>query len=273
MHSIRSVGLLAKKENLRAQKLVQVLLPWLKKQNVEAVFSQDKFSSNSIDLLISLGGDGTLLKGVRLLHGTKIPILGINLGQFGFLSELSPDDVEKNLLPFLKGDFRIEERLKLKAAVLKKGGEKVTFHALNDIVLHTSDLARISTYKVWVNGKHLTTLKSDGVLTATPTGSTAYSLAAGGPVVDPKNEVLIFTPICPQGLANRPVIFSQDSVISIELLSLNSEVLLTADGQEGFQLQEGDKIEIQKSDKKAFFARAKKDNYLEILSKKIFLNK
>lgn len=271
MPAIKTVGVFARKENEKAQKIVQKLLPWFEKQKIKTVLVKDTLN-DSFDLIISLGGDGSLLRTVKLVDGAKIPVLSINVGKFGFLAEITPSNLEEQLFPVIKGNFKIEERLKLKAEIIRNDKIKATFHVLNDVVLHSGGIARISEYSVHINDQFLTTLKADGILVATPTGSTAYSLAAGGPVVDPKNEVMILTPICPHQLSNKPIVFTSDTLISIELLSLNNEVLLTADGQEQFKLEKKDVIKVQTSEQKAYFVKTKKDNYIEILGKKIFLS-
>ncbi len=272
MPKLKKVGLFAKKGNERAEKLAQSLLPLFKKKGVQAFYSNTELSTQDLDLLFTFGGDGTFLKSARFLHGSKVPILGVNLGQFGFLSQLLPENIEKKLDSIIEGKFKVEERLKLRSEVIRKNKIQATFHSLNDIVLHTTGVARISKYSVTINSDYLTTLKADGVLVATPTGSTAYAYAAGGPIVEPHNPLMLFAPICPQQLFNRPIVLGKDTQLEIELVAKNSGVLLTSDGQEQHELEVGDKIKVQKSDQVAYFAWLPETHYFEVLRKKILLH-
>src|SRR3989338_2829987 len=268
MAKVKNIGVLVKKENPKAVSFFEKLLLWLKKEGVKVQTSESSFAS--CELLMTLGGDGTFIKGVRFLNGACVPVVGVRLGEYGFLTEISPDHFEKELKPFIEGDFKIEERLKVRASVIRRRKSAAFFHGLNDAVLHTTGLSRISNYKVSIDGHLLTTLKADGIVISTPTGSTAYSLAAGGPLIDPKNSVMVVTPICPQNTAHKPMVISQNSSISIEIICMNCEVLLTIDGQEQLKLEEGDKIEVQKSDQKAYFAKHNPNNYFELLRNKVF---
>lgn len=299
--SFKKVGLMAKEGNKKAAETAKKIIPWLQRKKCEVLLPKEIFStigweetrfagsgklvplaslSKEVDLILSLGGDGTFLKSVRLLRGRKAPVVGVKLGGVGFLTDILPVEVEKGLELIFNKKAAIEERVKLKANIfrLEKGAKKevASFEALNDAVLHTSGIARISTYRISIGGtageaEHFTTLNADGVLVATPTGSTAYSFAAGGPVTHPKAKVLIVTPICPQNLANRPLIVADETKIAIELVSHNSEVLLTMDGQETYIMKEGDTVWISKSDHSAYFLGYSQKKYLESLRNKLFL--
>ena len=285
MPTIKKIGLILKKGNTKAFSFVEKLLPWLEKQGYkvylpESLFSEIKVSGKttlcdfkeleSVNLLVTFGGDGTFIRGVKVLEGAEVPVVGVNFGEFGFLTQTHHDNFEKTFVPFLKGDFRIDERTKLKAEVHRKGKVEATYHALNDVVLHTFGIARIAKYKVSVDSHPLFLLRSDGIILSTPTGSTAYSYAAGGPIVDPQSPLILLIPICPQNVAHRPLIFSDTSMIEVEVAHRNSEILLTVDGQEQFQIEEGDQIKIQKSTQKAYFAKSPTYNYFEVLRNKLF---
>lgn len=285
MPTIKKIGLVIKKGNTKAFSFIEKLLPWLEKQGYkvylpEPLFSEIKVAGKTtlcdfkdleaVDLLVTFGGDGTFIRGVRILEGAKVPVVGVNFGEFGFLTQTHHDNFEKTFVPFLKGDFRIDERTKLKAEVHRKGKVEATTHALNDVVLHTFGIARIAKYKVSVDSHLLVLLRSDGLIVSTPTGSTAYSYAAGGPIVDPQSPLTLLTPICPQNVAHRPFIFSGTPVIEIEIAPRNSEILLTIDGQEKFQIEEGDQIKVQKSTQKAYFAKSPTYDYFEVLRNKLF---
>jgi NAD+ kinase len=293
--SFKKVGLMAKEGNKKAAETAKKIVPWLQRKKCEVLLPEEIFStigwegsgklvslssfSKEVDLILSLGGDGTFLKSVRLLHGRKAPVVGVKLGGVGFLTDILPAEVEKGLEIIFNKKAAIEERVKLKANVfrlpegMKDGVKKevASFEALNDAVLHTSGIARISGYRISIWDNHFTTLNADGVLVATPTGSTAYSFAAGGPVTHPEAKVLIVTPICPQNLANRSLIVADETKIGIELVSHNSEVLLTMDGQETYIMKEGDTVWISKSDHSAYFLGFSGKKYLESLRNKLFL--
>lgn len=289
--SFKKVGLMAKEGNKKAAETAKKIIPWLKSKKCEVLLPEEIFSTigwegsgklvplsslaKEVDLILSLGGDGTFLKSVRLLHGRKCPVVGIKLGGVGFLTDILPSEVEKGLDLIFSKKAVIEERVKLKASIFRlEGGAKkevASFEALNDAVLHTSGIARISSYRISIGNEHFTTLNADGVLVATPTGSTAYSFAAGGPVTHPAAKVLMVTPICPQNLANRPLIVADETKIAIELVSHNSEVLLTMDGQETYIMKEGDTVWISKSDHSAYFLGHSQKKYLESLRNKLFL--
>jgi NAD+ kinase len=263
---VKTVGVLQKKENTRATEVSKKLIPWLEKKGCQ--IETENFSKT--DLLLTLGGDGTFIKGIRMLDGAKVPVLGIRLGQVGFMTQLSPDEFEPILEKIIKEGPTVEERIKVKAQVLRQNQGVMSFHALNDAVLHTTGIARVSNYKVSLNGDYFSTLKADGVMVATPTGSTAYSFAAGGPIIEPHHPLLVFTPICPQNMSNRPMVVSDQSLIEIELEKPNAEILLTVDGQDSFELKPADRIQMQRSDQKAYFVQLPDFNYFEVLRKKLF---
>jgi len=187
MAKIKRIGVLQNKDNPKAAALLKELVPFLEKLGCEVCDS----GLDQTDLLLTLGGDGTFIKGVGKLNGAKVPILGIRLGELGFLTQASPDEYQPILKDIIEKGPQIEERLKVKAKVVRGSGD-MEFHALNDIVLHTSGIARVSRYKISLNGAYFSTLKADGVLVATPTGSTAYSFAAGGPIIEPSHPMIVF---------------------------------------------------------------------------------
>lgn len=289
--SFKKIGLMAKEGNRKAVDVSGKIVSWLKQKKCEVFLPKEIFSplgwkgdgkliplasfSKEVDLILSLGGDGTFLKSVRLLEGRKVAVVGVKLGGVGFLTDILPGDIEKGLELIFDERTTIAERVKLKATVLcdKKGAKKevASFEVLNDVVLHTSGIARISTYRVSIEKEHFTTLNADGVLVATPTGSTAYSFAAGGPMVHADAKVVVVTPICPQNLANRPFVISDDVKVGIELASHNSEVLLTADGQETHVMKEGDIVWISKSNNSAYFLKLPGKKYLEVFTKLLTL--
>lgn len=285
--SFKKIGLMAKEGNEKAVEVAAKIVPWLKRKKCEALLPKEIFLPlgwkgdgklipltsfpKEVDLILSLGGDGTFLKSVRLLEGRKVAVVGVKLGGIGFLTDILPGEIEKGLELIFDERTTIAERVKLKAAVFRAKKEVASFEVLNDVVLHTSGIARISSYRISIEKEHFTMLNADGVLVATPTGSTAYSFAAGGPMVHANAKVVVVTPICPQNLANRPFVLSDDVKVGVELASHNSEVLLTADGQQTYVMKEGDIVWISKSNNSAYFLKLPGKKYLEVLTKLLTL--
>ncbi len=231
---------------------------------------ESDFFLESIDLLIVLGGDGTLLSSVRLVEGRKIPILGVNLGSLGFLTIVQVEEFEEALTNTLKGNFGIDERLMLEGVIYnEKGEEIVREHVLNDVVVNKAALARIMDLKLMIDGDFVSDYKSDGLIISTPTGSTAYSLAAGGPIIFPSTNVLAITPICPHSLTNRPIVICSDSEIEISLNKMHTDIFITFDGQKGYKFSSQHVLKVKKSDRKALLINPKLKNYFEVLKEKL----
>jgi NAD+ kinase len=203
--------------------------------------------AREVDLVIVLGGDGTLLSVARAASDRPVPILGVNLGTLGFLTEITLDELFAALERVLAGEVRVEARMRLDVRALREGRELGRFLALNDAVLTQADLARMIDLETRADGGEVTTYHADGLIVATPTGSTAYSLSAGGPIVLPELEAFLLTPICPHTLTQRPLVLPHSSQIEICVRSRN-EVQLTVDGQEGIALREGDVVSVCRSD-------------------------
>jgi NAD+ kinase len=201
--------------------------------------------TDTLDLLVTLGGDGTLLRGARLVAPFGIPVLGINLGRLGFLTSISPEELEVGLQAFVEGNIALDERMVLqiegRTASGRKHGE---YFGLNDVVLHRGGVARMIRMRVHAHGEEVGTYSADGIILATPTGSTAYSLSAGGPIVAPAVDCIIATPICPHTLAVRPLILSAVETVSVEVLSPMEELILTIDGQQAAKLTPGDRLVV-----------------------------
>lgn len=198
------------------------------------------------DVILVFGGDGTMLSAVRAIGDREIPIIGVNLGNLGFITEISRESMHR-VVAMLKGNAAIEERMMLTVRVIRSGLEVSRSHVLNDVVFNKGVLARIIEMEAYVNNCYLTTYRADGLIVSTPTGSTAYSLSAGGPILYPTINAILLTPICPHTLTNRPVVLPDDLVIEVILRSANQDVYLTLDGQVGFPLSKEDCVEITKS--------------------------
>lgn len=203
---------------------------------------------DDLDALLSLGGDGTLLRAARFLDGADVPIMGVNLGRLGFLTSCRAADFAKVLPRFAKGRYQTDSRMMLEAVSRDaEGGTGVRLRALNDVVLHKGGFARVLRLRVSVNGEEIGALAADGLVIATPTGSTAYSLSAGGPIVDPTVESILITPISPHSLSLRPILLPADAEILVQPKDAPEEVLVTSDGQVGTSLVAGHSLSIRRS--------------------------
>jgi len=203
---------------------------------------------SQLDALVTLGGDGTLLRGARLLEGHQVPILGVNLGRLGFLTGCPSDQFETALMRFARGDYTVETRIALHGAVLDTfGRSRQEWFALNDIVLHKGGFARVVTLRVSANEETVASYAADGVVICTPTGSTAYSLSAGGPILFPTLETLLVTPVSAHALAIRPVVLPADSVVTVQSEGGPEELLVTVDGQAGTSFAPGETLRVRRA--------------------------
>jgi NAD+ kinase len=269
------IGIIGKWKNPKAVEELNRLLPFLKKEGFSVFIEREVNAKESvlqpsspIDLLIVMGGDGTLLRGVRFLQGRNVPIMGINLGGLGFMTWTNLEEVEETIIAFKKGELKVEKRMMLRGKVIRKENEILSMDVLNDVVVNKGALARIIQIYVEVNDKFLSRYRADGLIVSTPTGSTAYSLAAAGPVVHPSVECIILSPICPHTLTNRPIIISPDAKIKI-LIERGDEVYITLDGQVGFILEREDIVIVEKSPHTANLIMPKGKDYFSILRKKL----
>ncbi|HVD62349.1 MAG TPA: NAD(+)/NADH kinase [Gemmatimonadaceae bacterium] len=225
---------------------------------------------DEIDALITLGGDGTLLRGARLLAGKPAPILGINLGRLGFLTTCGSEDAEKALEILASGKYVAEARMSLAArAVDQKGNNRQEWLALNDFVLHKGGFARVVRLSVSIDGESIGVYAADGVIISTPTGSTAYSLSAGGPVVVPTVESIILTPISAHMLAVRPLVIAPDAEVTVETIQNPEELIVTVDGQVGTNLQSGEKLIVRRAPNPVRIVRFPDTSFFVRLRKKL----
>jgi NAD+ kinase len=225
--------------------------------------------SRSLDLVLVVGGDGTLLKAARLYGEGGAPILGINLGGLGFLTEIGFEELPALFEQILQGNFQTETRMMLAAGIIRDGKVDSTTPFLNDVVINKGALARIIDLETSIDGQFLTSYRGDGLIVATPTGSTAYNLAAGGPILHPALKTIVITPICPFALTNRPIIVQDEALIDIRLGSKAREVWLTFDGQVGYSLKGGDVVRIKKAPNQIVLIKSPFKNYFEILRTKL----
>ncbi len=232
-------------------------------------FVSDEELAARAELVLVLGGDGTLIYAARMQRGREIPILGINLGSLGFMTEVPVADAMGAITQVLQGKARVESRMKLSCRVYREGVLLLDDEVLNDVVINKSALARIANHEVSLDGVYMATYQSDGLIIATPTGSTAYSLSAGGPIVHPAVDCVVVTPICPHALTQRPIVVPGDQLVRVHMTGEVSDVYLTTDGQSGLALKRGDSVEVEKSSHRVLIIRNERLDYFNILRQKL----
>jgi NAD+ kinase len=221
------------------------------------------------ELVVVLGGDGTLIRAARMLGGRAVPILGINLGSLGFMTEVSAGEALAVLGEVLAGRATVQPRMKLACRLYRRGTLLVEDEVLNDVVLNRGALAKIVDYETRIDGALIATFKSDGLIVATPTGSTAYALAAGGPIVHPALDCALIVPICPHALTQRPLVVPGDQVVTIHLGEEVADVYLSIDGQSGHALQPGDRLEVRRSPNRVLLVANPGRDYFAVLRQKL----
>lgn len=288
-NTIRRVGVITKPQQPQPETMETVcrLLAWVAERNLTLhaideniraqteshacgaleICSPDELAA-SVDLLVVLGGDGTMIGAARLLGDREIPVLGVNYGRLGYLAEYRTDELTDALEAAFAGEYRSETRVMLKARLIRGDDVIADGRVLNDIVISKS-LARIVEIEAWYNSQFVASFRADGLIISTPTGSTAYNLSAGGPVVYPSMDALVITPICPHTLSNRPLVVPDDGEIEIRLDEETGEVMLTLDGQIGFALEAGDRVFIRKSRTRFNIIQPLNRNYFDALRDKL----
>jgi len=232
-------------------------------------FSIDKIGRQA-DIVIALGGDGTFLRAARITQGHLKPILGVNLGTLGFLAEVSLDEIENALDLLAEGRYNVNYRMTLDTYVMKRGGRRQKVQpALNDVVISKEAIARIINFETYINKKYVANYNGDGIIISTPTGSTAYSLGAGGPVVEPGTDAVLIVPICPHTFTHRPLIVSSGVKIEIHLGMSAKNAVLTIDGQVGLKLKSGDKVMVTKGRQDIPLVTFGNISYFELLREKM----
>lgn len=276
------IGIIGKTNTDKAYEIAKDLSEWFNARGVEVIFEQEigkKIRRRKsvpaaeipelVDIILVFGGDGTFLRVARLAceHGT--PILGINLGGLGFLTEITVEEIYPMMKRILSGDYEIEDRQMLRTTVRRGRTGAKHYEVLNDVVINKEAVARIIDLEIYIEGSHVTTYKADGIILSTPTGSTAYSLSAGGPIVHPALPVTIITPICPHTLTNRPLVVSNEMKVEIKITTQEPDTYLTLDGQIGIRLKTGDVIEVRKSDTVVKLIKSPFRDYFTILKTKL----
>ncbi|MBI4848454.1 MAG: NAD(+)/NADH kinase [Nitrospirae bacterium] len=277
---MKNIGIIAKRGEPEAVKAVKDFLKRLKGQGFKFFIESDvaaflkvkghprkKIPSMS-DIIIVFGGDGTLLSIARLVGNLGVPILGVNLGGLGFITEIGRNEVEKEIDKVLSGQCAFEERIMLLADVYRDGKRVIRHNALNDVVLNKSALSRMFELDIRINNRYASSFRADGLIISTPTGSTAHSLSAGGPILYPTLETFLMTPICPHTLTSRPIVLP-DTIVLEATIKSGDDVYLTLDGQVGFPLKVNDKLKIMKADYKTKFIVLHSKDYFQILRTKL----
>jgi len=277
---IRTVGLVAKYHEPKATQMVRWLIPWLKKRGKKVCVENGlvhkgarscskKEMALEADLIISLGGDGTLLNIAPLVVRPEVPILGVNLGGLGFITEVAVGELEAVLRKTLDGDYEVEPRMTLEVKVIGKKGRTRKFRILNDAVIAKGARSRIIDLETYVGDDYLCTYRADGLIISTPTGSTAYSLAAAGPILEPTLGAIVLAPICPHTLTNRPIVVPSNATIRVTLRSFGDTVIFSPDGQQGVRLHNGDKVEARDYGMPVSLIKLSSRSYYEILREKL----
>jgi len=278
--TIQKIGIFSKLKPDISQKVLLELASWLRERNYDILMApetagiigetsplkQEEIPAKA-DLIIVLGGDGTLLSVARLTHPFDVPILAVNLGSLGFLTEVSLSDMYGTLEQVLKGESISERRMLLNACLQRDGKTVQDDFALNDVSINKNS-ARIVNLEVHVNGQYMTSYRADGLIIATPTGSTAYSLSAGGPIIHPSMNALLLSPICPFTLTNRPIVIPSQSILQVKLIT-EEEVQVTLDGQTGYSMFRDDLLEIKQGPTPVSLIQAKGKNYYQVLRQKL----
>jgi NAD+ kinase len=280
---MKRIGIVAKPDRPDAAGVVARLLDWCAEHGLQPVLEKETAGlcpdaqvptarkpdlPGQVDLLLVLGRDGTLLSMARLVGDLGVPILGVNLGGLGFLTALTKEELFPALEAFLAGGLMIEERVMLAAQVWRQGERLSEYAALNDVVITKSAMSRIINLAVSVDGQFATAYRADGLIISTPTGSTAYCLSAGGPIVFPTMPAVVLTPICSHTLTNRPIVLPADQRIEVTLQS-DQDVMLTLDGQVGFALKEADVVAISQATARIRLLRFPQKHFFSVLRTKL----
>jgi len=278
MDNIKQVGIVIKPHAPRVEEMLVELIQYFKSRGIECLLEDVAASKiqhtegvpresvpGQVDLVIVMGGDGTLLSVAHLCAQKNVPVMGVNLGKLGFLTEVPLDEMYVTLDAFLEGNINIISARQMLEAHTKGG----TFFCLNDFVINKGALARMIQCAIWIDGKTIATSKADGLIISTPTGSTAYSLSAGGPIIQPNIPAFIIAPICPHTLSFRPMVISAESTLKIELVTGGEEVWFTLDGQRGGRMEVNDVVEVRRSRYVLSLISSPKRNYFDLLQEKL----
>jgi NAD+ kinase len=279
---VKKIGMILKQHDPRVRDIVADVIPWLLSRGAEVFLDQAPALPppvsltivpvqelvSRVDAVAVFGGDGTLLYAARTVADSGVPILGVNLGSLGFLTEVKLEEMHAALDGLLTGEYQLEDRMLLDLEVSKKNLPPTRYLALNDAVINKGALARIIELEVSVNSQLVTLTRADGLIISTPTGSTGYSLSAGGPILYPTLTAFIITPICPHTLTNRPVVVPDGAVVGV-CLRRGTDVMLTVDGQVGMPLGQGDCLQVRKAASVVRLVQSKGSPFFKLLREKL----
>jgi NAD+ kinase len=278
----KSIGILTKPKFPEVKNTLRDVITWLRARSIDVMVDktsaillgeeggyQESSLASKADVLLVLGGDGTMLNAARLAGERGIPILGVNMGGLGFLTEVRLENLYPSLERVFANDFVLDERLMLRTHIHRHGGTVVQGVVLNDVVISKGTVARMIELKIAIEGRFVTNLRGDGLIVSSPTGSTAYSLSAGGPIIDPAVQSLILTPICPHTLTHRPLIVPGKAEIAVTLTSKDDGSMATLDGQVGVAITQGDTVVIHTSEHRTRLIRFPESNYYDVLREKL----
>ncbi len=282
---VRKIGVMLKRHDPRVREVVTEIVPWLQARGVEVFIDQETADqyplsgrvthadalAESVDVIAVFGGDGTFLNAARLAGNRGTPLLGVNLGSLGFLTEVKLEEMHSAFESLLGGNYRLEQRVLVDVKVIRQNQQLAQYLALNDAVINKGALARIIELEIWVNSELVTITRADGLIISTPTGSTAYSMSAGGPIVYPTLDAFIITPICPHTLSNRPVVVPDVAPVGV-CLCHGADVMLTVDGQVGMPLMQGDRVQFEKAGTSLLMIQATGSTFFKLLREKLKWN-
>ena len=278
---MKSIGIIANVKKELTKGVVESIIRWAGEKDIEAFLCEELVPLlgskgtflpreklwESSDVLISLGGDGTMLASARAIGEHQTPILGINLGGVGFLTEINSDDLENRLNRLKKGDYFIEKRMVLETEI--EGVKRFDQYALNDVVVDKGEVARLFLLHLFAGDEFICSYSADGLIISTSTGSTAYCLAAGGPIINPKLNALIVSPICPHTLASRPILFSENETLKVTVELSARHAVLTIDGQVAYDLKSGSSVLVRKAKHSVNLIKFRDRSFYEILRRKL----
>jgi NAD+ kinase len=278
---MKSIGIIANVKKELTKGVVEEIIAWSSENKVDVFICEEltplvgqKEKSlprsklwETSEMLISLGGDGTMLASARAVGEHQTPILGINLGGVGFLTEINSNDLQNTLNKLKNGDYFIEKRMVLETEI--EGIKKFDQYALNDVVIDKGEVARLFLLHLYAQDEFICSYSADGLIISTPTGSTAYSLAAGGPIINPRMNAMIVSPICPHTLASRPIVFSENETLKVIVELSSREAVLTIDGQVAFGLKSGSSVLVRKAKHSVNLIKFRGRSFYEILRRKL----
>ncbi|PYS39580.1 MAG: NAD(+) kinase [Acidobacteria bacterium] len=265
--NVRNVVIVTKPKQPEVARVAGELVQWFRARNVMA--SLELQAASTADLAVVLGGDGTLLAAARVLGDRQVPIVAINYGGLGFLTEVTLSEMYPSLEVVLAGKFVTEQRMMMDLHVSRADKRLADYRALNDVVINKGTLSRMIELEARVDGQYVSRFRADGLIVSTPTGSTAYNISAGGPIIFPTMSAMVVTPICSHTLTNRPIVLPEHVQIAIMLRSAQDDVYITVDGQVGLKLQMGDHIVVVKSDVSVKLVAPADKNYFDVLRGKL----